>query len=600
MSQEPSRGDDAPPEERLSGTLFGGTRTLARALGGLSTTFAGVGIAALILGVILLIFIRDLSLYSYIILAVGGVLVLASVAISFETVRLALTSRRGRYGTNTVIMVVAFVGIAGVVNFLAFENSARMDVTATKRFSLAPRTVDVLKGLGEPVEAKAFFSPPGSAAEEAVQNQIDDLLHEFEVRSGEFSYKFVDPEIDPGIAREYEVTQYGAVVFEGLESKKRHHVTLSPSLEQDYVTALLIVSGLEQKQVHFLVGHGERDISDLARDTQGFGLAQDGIENENYAPSTLALFLDEGEETLFPSGTGDGGGGLRGRPESPVSMLVVVGPTKDLLDGEAELLDLYLKGGGNMLFLLESDTPESFREFLARWGIVVGDGHIVDNQRSVGDDKEITILSRGQYFSILPEPFESFLRIQKMTGRLDTTYFPGLTALEPSDGVLFFPSLTDAESGEEEQDALPTIVGTALAVTSSDSWMIKEPTRASPQPGDPRGPFFPAVAIKALGPLDEELPSSLADVKVASIVAFGDTDFATNRYFYTSNNSDFFLNSINWLVGDIPLANIRPKPIAFRELVLTSNEFDFMRYSGWLLLPALMAVLGGFAWWKRR
>ena len=86
----------------------------------------------------------------------------------------------------------------------------------------------------------------------------------------------------------------------------------------------------------------------------------------------------------------------------------------------------------------------------------------------------------------------------------------------------------------------------------------------------------------------------------ASIVVFGDSDFASNNYFEAVNNGDFFLNSINWLVGDIPLASIRPKQFVLRQLNLTPNEFNFMRYSGWLLLPVVMAVLGGFVWWRRR
>ena len=42
----------------------------------------------------------------------------------------------------------------------------------------------------------------------------------------------------------------------------------------------------------------------------------------------------------------------------------------------------------------------------------------------------------------------------------------------------------------------------------------------------------------------------------------------------------FFLNSVNWLVGDIPLANIRPKVIAQRLLVLTANEYEIHEVLG--------------------
>ena len=621
MSERP------PDEERLSGTLFSSLQNLANDLGWLSGVFVLVGIASLVLGIILLIFISDLRLYSYIIMGAGAGLLLISLTISFQTVSRVVTGRRGRYSTNTIIMIIAFIGIAAVVNFLAFENSARMDVTALKQFSLAPRTVDLLKNLNEPVEAKAFFGPAGSPQEEAFQNQIENLLHEFKIRSNKFSYEFVDPDANPLIAREYEITRdrYGTVAFESMESKKRHHVFPSFALEQGFVTGLLIITGQEQKHVYFLTGHGERDIQNLEPDTEGFGLGHNGIVNENYSVSPLNLLIkcnprdpqcDEpqtGQDRLLndrcekrqtgEEGPEDSQGqenpeDAERRCEKKVNMILVAGPSKDLLEGEAEILDSYLKSGGKMLFLLEPGTHQGFRDFLARWGIVVGDGHIVDTQRSLGDDNEVTVIARDQYIDVIPEPLNSILGISRLTGRLDTTYFPGLTPLKPAEeGVVFFPA-EPAEEGEEEE--LATVFGTALAVTSTESWLIKDTTRNKPQPGDLKGFFFPAVAVKAIAPLDGEPPSSLADVKTASIIVFGDSDFATNRYFYTSSNSDFFLNSINWLVGDVALADIRPKPIAFRELVVTRNEFDFMRYSGWLLLPALMILLGGVAWWRRR
>ena len=600
MSQEPPGTQGPSDEERLSGTFFGAAQKVGSAVGGLSTVFASAGLASLILGLILVIFVEDLRLYSYIIMGAGAVLLLLAIIVSFGTVSRAVMSRQGRYSTNTAIMVVAFVGILAVVNFLAFEYFGRVDVTATKRFSLAPRTKDVLKNLDERVEAKVFFSPPAVPREGAAQEEMKDLLEEFQARTGKFSYEVVDPDVDPGTAREYEVTQYGNIVFESMESKKRHQVQPTLALEQDFVTALLIITGLEQKRVYFIAGHGERDLAQREPDTEGFGIASRGIIDENYTSETITLFLDSGKEKLE-----------RDRREGKVNMLVVAGPDKDLLDGEAELLDAYLKDGGSMLFMVEPETPKTFRDFLARWGILVGDGRIVDRQRSAVGAEEITVIARDQYLTSIPEqeyralvtqvhPVLQNLRVRRITGPLDATYYPGVTALDPAEEVAFFPPKLGQAEGEEEDREAPTIFGTALAMTSSDSWLIEDPGRSDPQLGDRQGPFFPAVAIKAIAPIGEKPPSNPADIKVASIVAFGDTDFATNRYFYTSGNSDLFLNSVNWLVGDTPLANIRPKPFGFRELVLTANEFDFMRYSSWFLLPALMALAGGFVWWRRR
>ena len=616
QSGEPPESERPPEDESLSGTLFSGLKGLASTpytlfrsgLGELSTVLTLAGVAGLALGVILLIFVPGMRLYSYIIMGIGGALLIVSLVLNVEAVGKAAVGRRARYSTNTTVMVVAFIGIASLANFLAFENSARMDVTATKQFSLAPRTVSLLKSLKEPIEAKAFLkslgrgsSPEEIAALEAYRSQVDDLLHEFDVRSGKFSYEFIDPDVDPETAREYGYNRNGTVVFENAESQERHQVLPSLALEQEFVTGLLIVSGQERRLVYFLTGHGERRIDDITRDSDGFGFAHASILSESYATSPINLLVKCDPRGVLCDEPKTGQERLKqDRLEGKANMLVVAGPRRDLVEGEAEVLDEYLKNGGNMLFLAEPDTPQRFRDLLARWGIMVGNGHIVDTQRNWNNLNQNIAIHRDQYFGRIPEPLDSFLQTSRVTNLQDETFFFGATSLEPAEGVAFFPPRSDDGEGEEQDEQVPTIFGTALVLTSNQSWLVEDPTQNEPPEVAPQGPLFPVVAVRALAPLGGELPSNPADVKVASIVAFGDSDFVTNRWFSASSNSDFFLNSINWLVGDIPLANIRPKPLAPRSLVLTRNESNFMRYSSWLLLPVLMALAGGFVWWKRR
>ena len=610
MSEE-RPGPEGPPEEEklsrtLTGTLAGSLQGLASGLGGLSSALGGGGIVGIVVGIVLLIFISDLKIYAQIIMGLGGGALALSMAISYRTVGRAVTGRQGRYSVNTVIMVTAFIGIAGVLYFIAFENTKRLDVTATNQFSLASRTIDLLENLDEKVEARAFFVPGRSLAEaanlEVMQREVRDLLREFDIRTGKFSYEFIDPVVDPLVATEYEITEYPTVAFESMESERRHKMVLTTrALEADFVTGLLIVTGQEQKQVYALEGHGERLMRNVEEDKH-LGLALGGILRENYAFSTVNLSSTEGKETLVPAvDSEESEENPEGAQKKPVSMLVIAAPEKNLLEGESEILDEYLKGGGKMLFLAEPDTPPTFRDFLARWGVVVGQGHIVDRQRSLRDNPEIIYLAPDQYVGgFIPDAIGRLLEVDDITARLDTTYYPGVASLAPpEEGVIFFPpTLEPEEDAEDRRD--PTIVGAALGFTSPESWLIEDPVRNDPQLGEAPGLFYPAVALRGFGPLDEEPPDSIAGLEPASLVVFGDADFASNRYFFDASNSDIFLNSVNWLVGDIALADIRPKPFAFRELVLTPNEFDFMRYSSWFLLPILMALMGGFVWWKRR
>ena len=116
------------------------------------------------------------------------------------------------------------------------------------------------------------------------------------------------------------------------------------------------------------------------------------------------------------------------------------------------------------------------------------------------------------------------------------------------------------------------------------------------------GPFALAMVIEAAAIVGEETPRVAPgeEPPIAAMVVFGDSDFATNRFYYALNNADFFLNAVDWLAQKYDLISIRSKPQSFRLLVIDQKEFDFIRYSSWFLLPTGLMLLAGIAWWRRR
>jgi len=252
-------------------------------------------------------------------------------------------------------------------------------------------------------------------------------------------------------------------------------------------------------------------------------------------------------------------------------VVVIAGPTKDLLEEEKEPLYTYLKNGGRALFLLEPDTPDSFRELLGKWAISLGEGTVVDQGSSIRGDPKTPVLQSFQYSTYTP-----------ITDLLDVTFFPGATSVsfpmeEPPDTIAFLP----------------------LAVTSPNSWLETDADKVAYDEGkDTKGPLFVALAVQAVAPVGEE-PGQYSD-KLTTMVIFGDTDLASNKFYSAFTNSDFLLNSINWLAEDYELISIRVKPFIFRELVVTSREFDFIRWTSWLLMPSAVIFLGFVVWWRRR
>ena len=265
----------------------------------------------------------------------------------------------------------------------------------------------------------------------------------------------------------------------------------------------------------------------------------------------------------------------RGWPEDAAA-LVVVRPEKDLLKQERDVLYNYLREGGEALFLVETDTPAAFKEILGRWGIKLGEGAIVDPSSHIANEERTPILQRFSY-----------VNQTEITPDLAQTFFPDATSIDPA---------------VELEELEGTILVSPLGLTSFDSWLETDPEKNEyDEATDTPGPFAIGIALRAIAPLGEEpLPLDGGEPDLTSIVAIGDSDFANNRFFTSLSNGDLFLNSLNWLAEDFELISIRPKPSPFRELVLTTREFDFIRWSSWLLMPLTVLALGGAVWWRRR
>ncbi len=556
-------------QEQQSGTLASNLlRGLARGRE-ISAIAAGLGVVALVIGVALLALSEELDATAYTTMIAGLILLLVALLTSLEPVLHAITGKRGRYGTNTAIMVVAVGALILSADVLAFRNSERFDITATKQFSLADQTLKLLRDLEEPVQAMAFF-PPGDFNSEPFRQSAEDLLDEFKRRSGgRFDYQFIDPDREPTTARLFGITQYPTIAFVGATSNRLSHVLPPQFQERGFATAILIATGKEQKLLYFLTGHGERDPEDFEPGTEGFGLVIDALFGDNYAVLPRSLIEDPGI------------------PDNAAAV-VIAGPTRDLEESESEDLFTYLKGGGRALFLLDPDPPQSFKDLLARWGIKVNDGLIIDRGSSVSDQPQTPLLHRSQYADA---PI-----ISSITTSLDENFFPGTTGFD-------YPGLYDLPgyqtSFDPENDVPPNgITFAPLASTTIQGCTTND--LDSGQCGETAGFGFllPALAVTADRPVDGE-PDPNAP-RNTGIVLFGDSDFTTNKYLYSRSNNDFFLNSVNWLTEDISLSSARPKPLIFRQLVLTQPELRFIRYSSWLLLPIGIALLGGVAWWRRR
>ena len=120
----------------------------------------------------------------------------------YETVKTFSTRRSTRLGMNSIVMVVMFIGILAIANFLVARHSTRWDFSETGHFTLAPQTFQVLRGLTQDVKFTVF-----TQERSPLFATYRDLLDSYKQASDKIKVEFVDPERKPGAARQYGITR---------------------------------------------------------------------------------------------------------------------------------------------------------------------------------------------------------------------------------------------------------------------------------------------------------------------------------------------------------------------------------------------------------
>jgi ABC-type uncharacterized transport system involved in gliding motility auxiliary subunit len=524
-----------------------------------SFVFAIVGLIGLVAGGVIYLLIEPVRDFAVTVLIISAVLLVLALLLSPRAIAIFLVGRQGRFGTNIVIMTVAFFVIAILFNFMLFRSPTRIDVTATKVLTLAPQTQEVLSGLENTIQANAFFVP-GSTRTAQSERQVLDLLNEFERHSTRFTHRSIDPELQKSVADRYGVTQFPMVVFEDVTSGKVQAV--SDFTEQGFVTGTIIASGKQQKLIYVLTGHNEatltRDQVTGATAEDGLDLAILGMQSDNYSVQPLNLR----QQDEVPENT---------------AVLLISGPQNDLEQDEFNTLDRYIRRGGRVLALLDPGAPPTFQALFLKWGLTFSDQPIADAISNLSSEELTPLLQRanGQFVTSAVNPGIA------ITDELDNVFMAGVSPVEP----LLAPA-----------DQPPSVSFFTLATTTPGSWIETDQDNVSFTPGeDPQGPFFVASGVSATSTIDESQRHELA-----KLIVFGDSDFAKNKFFASVNNADFFLNSINWLAEDQELISIRPKIAPVRLLVVNQRERDFIQWSSWFIPPAVMLLIGTVVWWRRR
>lgn len=454
-------------------------------------------------------------------------------------VRELFTGRRARYGSNAIILVIAFLGILVVVNYFVFENDKQWDLTEDKENTLAAETIDVLEILPEPVVAKAFFTSATSAA------QAESLLDQYVFQSGgKFSYEFIDPVSDPVAATEANVSVDGTIVLTmGDVQEPVEYVT-----EEEVTSALVRIMNPGENVVYFLTGHGEFDLE--GDPDASFSQLKTKLEGKNYSVLPLNLLTDK----LIPT---------------DADVIVIGGPQVSLSDLEIGLLSAYLNNGGSMIVMEEPiilnqmvDGVDLLADYLAQdWGIILGKDIVVD-------------LSSQEIFLAYSYEIRSHAITDKL--RIAQTVFPTARSVTISDAI------SDGVSQAQ------------LILTADQSWAETDFA------GLEAGTLNQDTGVDIAGPVTLAVVAENFNTE-GRIVVFGDAEFATNSYFTAYGNVDMLVNSIDWAAGQENIISLTPKAATQRVLITPKTYTVGLLFLGSIiLLPGIILAGGISAWIMRR
>jgi ABC-type uncharacterized transport system involved in gliding motility auxiliary subunit len=471
--------------------------------------------------------------------------VLTAVAVWSRRQVVAFTrSRRARFGTNALLMIVFFTAILVVVQAISVRNDRRFDFTGNQRFTLAEQTTEVIAGLTVDVVMTAFFRR-GTAEEQRAK----ELLELYAGRSDRLAFEIVDPDRRPHVADDMGASYDEIVVTSGDRRRVVDQVT-----EEGLTNALVQVTRPRLKTILFVTGHDERDIQSF--DRIGYGAVREGLTDQGYVVQVLSL-LDVAEVT------------------DDCEVLVVADPYDDYLEDETRRIDAYLRRGGSALFLIEPRRNLPKVEALLReHGIALPPAEILE---------EVTVRDSDRQFG------PRWTKVLRYQSHPITDGFRAAT---------FYHSARPVQIVADESDLRYRTA--YLAISSESAWGETDETSfkkgAAERDGeDIAGPLPVAAAVTRSY---TNTPGD--DAPQSRFVVFGDADFVANANYGLLGNSDIFHNAVAFLAGDEDLISIRPRERTRDQIYITASQGRLIFALCIVLLPLSVVGVGTTVFVKRR
>ena len=532
---------------------------------------------------------------------------------------------------KNISKIAALALVLAVINFMANKFYKRFDLTKDKRYTLSETTEAILDKLDENAIVKVYLEGDFPAEFKRLQIETRQHLEELTATNNHVKFKFIDPleqaeELikqglqpsrlsvqEEGKLSEAIVFPWATITYKGktenislltdvsVENQEQQLQNSIENLEYAFSDAIHKVSSEKTQTIAILKGNDELNdiylVSFLSKLKQYYKLA----------PFTLDSVSNHPQKTL--------------EQLSKYDLTIIAKPTEEFSEQEKFTLDQYIINGGKSLWLIDNVTAELDSLMLTGQSLAF-------NKKLNLTDLLFSYGVRINY-SLIKDAYSSTIRLADGNTGNKTQfndyiwhYHPLITSknkhpitknVDPVN--LRFANTIDTLKNKIKKTVLlqssdfSKAVGTPVIISLAD--ISKKPEKKDYNKGNQtlgvllEGEFTSAYANR-VRPFETPLYKSKSTPNRMVVIADGDIianelvkgqpiDLGVDKYTSVRyGNSDFLMNTINYLLDDSGLLQLRSKTIQLQYL---DKEKAYTERTFWqminIVVPLILLILFG-------
>ena len=519
--------------------------------------------------------------------------------------------KKGKINLSGISVIILLLGVLILVNLISINMFTRIDLTEGKIFTLAKASKEAVSNLPDRITVKAFFTKDLPAPYSSNARYLRDQLEEYRANSkGNFHFEFVDPATEKELeteAQSYQISpvQLQVVEADKIEVKKGYMgMVFFYGDKRETIPLVQTTAGLEYEITSTI-----KKITSERTPRIGF-LSSEGEINYREEMSMLVQQLEKNYETISVDITGnkmipgDLDALLIIRPTIEFSDWTLFCLDQYIMKGGkvgflVSKINANLQDGRAARYNLKLDS------FTENFGFRINDDLVYDRRSGM-----INVQQRQGFFSFtsaMPYPFFPILREfnpeVNMVRDLEelALYYP--SSID-----------TSAAIDDTTFQVIPLMWTSEKSNTQSGRFNINpmDPSFRNitfPKSRIPMGAvvigsfssYFEGKDIPNPGGGEEPyIGEFLSRSPETRLVVIGEGNFVQDQFLSSMSNADFFMNMVDWLAQDESLIHIRTREVTSRPLVETSvGVKKTVKYAN-IFLPAVIIILIGVIRWQIR